>query len=356
MLNPDRVELVRLRLELNKTGFADLLGIDRKTLHRFEKGGHDLPDTAIEKLVAASGYPLSFFGMISPEMPNSDAVSFRSQRSLTARKRDAALAVSALAFELDDWITTQYELPASNVVQADDMLPEMAAMYLRVQWGIGLRPIGNMINLLESQGVRVFSLTEETRHLDAYSFWRNERPYVFLNTLKSCERSRFDAAHELAHLVMHRHTGSSHSDAEREADTFASAFLMPRDDVIARVRRVNTLKDLVEHKKRWGVSVAALAYRLSKLGRISEWHYRGYCIELGKIGREKEIEPLPREASLIWEKILRDLWRRKIPLTRLAENLNVPVHELNSLLFGVATQTAKPIVSDGLHALSANNA
>ena len=38
MQNPDRVELVRLRLGLTKLGFASALGVDRKTIQRFESG------------------------------------------------------------------------------------------------------------------------------------------------------------------------------------------------------------------------------------------------------------------------------------------------------------------------------
>jgi hypothetical protein len=47
-------------------------------------------------------------------------------------------------------------------------------------------------------------------------------------------RGRFDAAHELGHLVMHGHERPLPGpEAEREANQFASAFLMPRADVVA---------------------------------------------------------------------------------------------------------------------------
>ena len=42
-----------------------------------------------------------------------------------------------------------------------------------------------MIKLLESKGVRVFSLAENTKNVDAFSCWRNGTPYVFLNTFRS---------------------------------------------------------------------------------------------------------------------------------------------------------------------------
>lgn len=212
-------------------------------------------------------------------------------------------------------------------------------MQLRVRWGIGVRPVGDMINLLESHGIRVFSLVEETRHLDAYSLWRNDKPYIFLNTLKTAERSRFDAAHELGHLILHRHTGSSHPTAESEADAFASTFLLPTEDVLAEIRHVRALSDLIEKKRRWGVSAAALAYRLHKMGKLSDWHYRSYCIELGKFGRGIEPNPMPRETSQIWSKVLTDLWRQGITLSRLAERISVPESELSGLLFGIAAAT-----------------
>ena len=70
-------------------------------------------------------------------------------------------------------------------------------MEIRSMWGIGERPIRNTIHLLELHGVRVFALAAETAVVDAYSFWRNDVPYILLNTGKSAERSRMDAAHEL---------------------------------------------------------------------------------------------------------------------------------------------------------------
>lgn len=336
MLNPERVELVRRRLGLTKLGFAEKLGVDRKVMQRFADGSSELPDECLERLCAISGYGTAFFYLPAPEYPDPKGVSFRSLRSLTAAARDAALAAGALAFELDDWITAKYELPPHSLIQTETLSPSEAAAFLRAHWGIGVRPVGNMINLLEAKGIRIFSLFEETRHLDAYSLWRNDKPYIFLNTLKTTERSRYDAAHELGHLVMHRHSGSSYPNAENEANAFASSFLMPPEDLLAEIPWVRSIGQLVDKKRRWGVSVAPLSYALHKMDKISDWHYRNYCILLGKLGSGKEPSPLPPETSQVWSKILTDLWKQGISLSRLAERLSLPERELNSLLFGIA--------------------
>ena len=73
-----------------------------------------------------------------------------------------------------------------------------------------------------------------------------------------------------------------------------SALLMPAQDILGRIRRVTGLTDLVLAKKRWGVSVAALAYRLHKLGILSDWQYRGLCIEMNQIGYRTS-EPCVRQ-------------------------------------------------------------
>ena len=113
---------------------------------------------------------------------------------------------------------------------------------------------------------------------------------------------------------------------------------MPKEDLYAEIPRVRSLNHLVEKKKRWGVSAAALAYTLHKLGKITDWHYRSYCIALGKFGTNVEPSPIERESSQIWEKVLTDLWRRGMPIKVVAEKLNVPERELNSLLFGIASK------------------
>jgi hypothetical protein len=77
-------------------------------------GLRDLPESCRERLLEISGYPEAFFEKGSPEYPNPMGVSFRSLRSLTAGSRNAAMAAGALAFELDDWITEQYELPCGG--------------------------------------------------------------------------------------------------------------------------------------------------------------------------------------------------------------------------------------------------
>lgn len=145
-------------------------------------------------------------------------------------------------------------------------------------------PVRNMIHLLEAKGVRIFSLVIDAREVDAFSMWKQTTPFIFLNNNKSSEPSRYDAAHELGHLVLHRHGGPRGRGAEQEADAFASAFLMPKGSVIAYASTCPTLATLMELKRIWTASVAALNCRLHAVGMLSDWQYRTLCIQIAQHG------------------------------------------------------------------------
>ena len=110
-------------------------------------------------------------------------------------------------------------------------------------------------------------------------------PMMFLNMQKSAERSRFDAAHELGHLLLHRHALlESTRRAEVEANMFASAFLMPRADTLAHAPKFVTIPNLISGKKRWLVSVAALNHRFHRLKVTNAWQYRHLSSEIAARG------------------------------------------------------------------------
>ncbi len=259
---------------------------------------------------------------------------------MSASKRDVALSSGAIALMLNKGIERRFALPSLDFPDLSrEASPEVAAASLRRHWGLGEQPVKNMIHLLESKGIRVFSLSVDAREVDAFSLWREDQPFVFLNTKKSSEHSRFDSAHELGHLVLHRHgelkiNGSQ--DIEKEANAFASAFLMPPSSVLAYAPQFPTVPHLIERKKIWGVSVAALNYRLHQLGISTDWHYRALCIQIAQAGyRSEEPESLPRETSQVLAKVFAALREDGIKRTDIAKELDVPVGEIDQLVFGL---------------------
>ncbi|MDO9104057.1 MAG: ImmA/IrrE family metallo-endopeptidase [Methylovulum sp.] len=344
MFNPIMLSIARKRRQLTKKKLAELAGVSQVTLTRIETGDTQDPDRkTIAAFAQVLSYPIDFFYIDKYEEITADAVSFRSLTSLTARQRDAALAAGVIAYLLDDWVSQRFNLPQPDLLDLRDEDPVAAALSLRQYWNIGSKPIKHMLKLLEAKGVRLFSLSESNKNVDAYSCWRNGVPYVFLNTFKSAERSRFDAAHELGHLVMHMHGASRSRDAERDADQFASAFLIPKDDLIANMPRVRSLEQLIIGKERWGVSVAALAKRSYDSNLLSQWHYRELCKQMSSLGyRTCEPKPKDREESVLWHKVFEALWRDRLTKNNVASELSIPLDEIESLIGGLCRAKPNP--------------
>jgi Zn-dependent peptidase ImmA (M78 family)/DNA-binding XRE family transcriptional regulator len=336
--NPSRLTLARRRRGLSQIALAEALNVTRLTIYRYETGESDPPGEALERLSGVLRFPVSFFFGPDIDEPNQHSASFRGLTSMTARERDGALAAGALAFLLDDWIRPRVaSAPEIDIPDLRGEHPEIAARALRQKWLLGERPIKNMIHLLESKGVRVFALAEETRNVDAFSVWRNDKPYVFLNTMKTAERSRMDSAHELAHLLLHKHGGPRGKSVEEEANKFARSFLMPEADVKAVLPTVSNVQQIVYTKRRWGVSATNLSYRLHKLGNISDWLYQRYAIQLTELGyRTDEPNGMPPEKSLFWQKVFDGLRSKGMTKHTIAEALSLPVVEIENLVFRLA--------------------
>ncbi len=341
--NPSRIRLARLRRGLTKVALAPLVGFSAKMLSEYENG-HAMPTpAAIDALSSVLKFPPSFFYRADLDEPDRQGVSFRSLASMTTRQQDSVLAAVAMAFELSEWIDHRFELEPVDLPDLRDNDPHQAAMMLRNYWGIGTRPIGNMVHLLESKGVRVFSLTERAKQVDACSLWYRDAPFVFLNTMKTVEHSRMDAAHELGHLVLHRHVGPRGRSVEPEAKAFGSAFLMPEESVSSAVPRMPapTMEQMVQLKAHWGVSLAALAFRLNRLGILPDWSYRRVCIELSSYGRTREPFPMPeRETSAVLARVFSMLRETGTTKADVAKQLDLYTDDLDALIFGLGVLAA----------------
>lgn len=356
MFSSKRLSLARKRRRLTAKGLAQEAGVSPVTITRLENGQNEAVPETVEKLAEALGYPTDFFYQEDQSALTKEVVSFRSLKSMSAKERDAALSAGEIGVEVYSWLDGHFNLPDLDLPPFDpELTPETAAEALRQHWGLGYEPIPNLLKLLEAKGIRVLGLEENTANVDAFSFWEEGRAYVFLNSYKSAERSIFDAAHELGHLVLHKHgttpVGSKNTkepnpfedsrNVEVEANRFAAAFLMPEEDVRLRLPRFITADVIIKAKRRWRVSAMALAYRVHHFQRpmLTEWQYRSICIELGKRGyRSGEPEGITRESSVLWKMVLSELWSDRKNLRHIADDLALPVGEVEMLLSGILPQ------------------
>lgn len=335
-LDPERIALARTRRGMTKADLARALGITPRSITRYESDG--APPGAAVGLAYALGFPEEFFGTPPTARIEPQAVNFRAARRAGARQRAAAVAVGEVGIEIDRWISKRFTLPAVSVPRRLEDDPALAARILRANWALGAKPLPNAVQLVESRGVRVYTLPPIAEEVDAFSCWQDDVPYIFLSRRRSPERMRFDVAHELGHLVMHVAKSGDEAAQERQADLFASEFLMPTEALPAQVRDNPSTTEVLEARSRLKVSAMALTRALHRAGQMSDWHYRQMCIDLSGRGyRSGEPGGMPcHEMSRVFPQVLGLVEAKDI-----ANDLRVPLDDVRALTFGVELHVAQ---------------
>lgn len=174
-----------------------------------------------------------------------------------------------------------------RTLRRDDF--DFYAAALREYWELGDGPIEDLLLVIENAGIIIAEDEIGSVKLDGVSWWSKftGRPYMLVAQDKNVAvRRRLDAAHEMAHIVLHRHVGPDDLKRdfrliEEQAMAFAGAFLMPAETFGSDVYS-NSLDALLALKPKWKVSVGAMIKRLGHLDAISApyerrlWQYYSY--------------------------------------------------------------------------------
>lgn len=303
----------RLR-QMLKSELAGAIGVTPGAVTQFEAGTTKPSPATLAKAALTLGMPAEFFltGRKAYSV-GPDEAHFRALRATSKRERDAARTRIELLAELVEFLERYVGLPAVDVPQGRDPEDrEGVSEQLRERWALGRGPIADMVGVLERRGVVVARLPASTDRVDAFSCWVGEKPYVVLTSNKrSADRSRFDAAHELAHLLFHHDAVPGARREEGEAQAFASAFLLPRESIVAELPSRPDFPKLINLKLRWKVSIQALLRRGNDLGVYSDAAYRramtrisaaGWRMrEPGDVGRPEEPVVLRRAITMLRE-------------------------------------------------------
>lgn len=339
--NPRCLRMAREFRGLPKNELARKLDITPSAITQFESGKARPNAQTIGRLSIALNFPPSFFAKCGDvESISTDQCHFRSLRSCSMIERRKMVSASTLIGRIVEFIDSEVHLPdekvtpsvVSQVRSVEEI--EQAAIKVRKEWGLGLGPISNLIHLLESKGVLVFRLLSDCKKVDAFSLWHRERPFIFLNTEKgSGSRSRYDAAHELGHLIMHPDFMPGDRLQEEQANRFASAFLLPRESFLPECPKRLVWPHFFELKIRWKVSLAALVRRAKDLNVISEDTYRRANVQLNKKwGHNEPYEPAIERPTIL-PRTMALLNQTRLPMALIAEQLQIYEADLRLLTY-----------------------
>lgn len=294
---PGRLRLARELRSLSQTELANKAEITGAAVSQFESGASKPTEATITELAAALKVPTGFFAVRDDETHEGF---FRSLRRTTVTDRRRARAIAHIAHDVvtlgsaeEGRATAEIpRLPVSGLETSADEL-EDAAAEVRRAWGVPAGPIENVVGLLEAHGIVVIRLPLDSADVDAFSLPFADHPVIVLGSDKNDRaRSRFDASHELGHLVVHGDEMWGLPQVERQAHEFAAAFLMPRKGIQRELPSSVDWQVLFELKRKWQVSLAALLMRARTLGRMSEGTYLT-AIKAASARGWRRVEPVP---------------------------------------------------------------
>lgn len=337
----ERLTLARRLRGLRKNQLADAVGTTPKAIGRYEAGVQRPDEMTLKRLAIALGVPVAFFhGGRSPV--SLDGAHFRSLRSTSQIERDQALAYGRIATDVVAALEDLVDFPEVDLpeypVSPDEIAgpgPVEAARLTRKALLEQAGPVPHVVRLLEKHGVIVLVLPRAAERVDAFSVGVHPRPMVFFNPAKGDYwRNRFDAAHELGHLVMHADAEPGEKVVEDQAHRFAAEFLMPEQDIAGELPGTADWERLGRLKATWGVSIAALLYRSRTLGIMQETAYRNAMSAMSSRGWRRH-EPGPARAleqPTMLTRAIEIVGQAGTDRDRVAERARVPRGDLDLLV------------------------
>ena len=291
-LNGEKLRIARHLAGYSTTDLAKELGVSKQSLSQYENGAELKPEVYF-KILTILNCEKDFL-----EIPLKDQLIikntfFRASANANAAERRYQETKTTILGQLYAFLSKYLNFPKLNLPSFDEsMTIEDKALELRKFWNLGDKPILNMIKCLENNGIIVSTFnssnTEEKNKIDGYTqqftvINNNELVNLFCvvveNDKRSLSRKNFSLAHELGHIILHRHddymekTKLEQAVIEKEANDFAAAFLMPRDRFLEDLKYVRNLDSFVNLKHKWYVSIGAMMIRAKELKHITEQEY-----------------------------------------------------------------------------------
>jgi Zn-dependent peptidase ImmA (M78 family)/transcriptional regulator with XRE-family HTH domain len=282
-----RLREAREARELTAVALADLIGVTRQAVSQYENGLQTPAPEVMRRITEVVRLPYHFF-LAPPSPEERDLIFYRSLASATKSSRLRAQRRYRWLREVANYLRGYVRLPTAEfppcAFGADprsisEAEIENAAQAARRFWGLQDHSISNMVWLVENHGGLVGRIGMGGEKLDAFSQWNSEdsAPYFVLGSEKeSAARSRYNLAHELGHILIHRNVSSGlfadkavFNMIEAQAHRFAGCFLLPESTFGAEFIRRPTLDSFCSLKNKWRVSIQLMIMRCSELGIIS---------------------------------------------------------------------------------------
>jgi Zn-dependent peptidase ImmA (M78 family)/DNA-binding XRE family transcriptional regulator len=338
-----RVQQARKAAGLSLRALGELIGLSHAAIKKYEDGEVYPSSDILLDIAKVLKIRIDFF--FRPIKVSLEGIKFRRRRKLRIK------AEEMIKFEVISQIERRLELenlyPSSPAIPFD--LPansfqkintfdeiELFAEKLRDNWKLGQAPIYDLIDALESRGVRVFIVDTAEEAFDGLSTVVDDQPIIVVRSKWPGDRQRFNLIHELAHYILKGRISSALNE-EQACNRFAGAFLFPRDAVfqaIGRERHAVEWQELLFLKEQFQLSMSAICHRLKDLEVIQKSYYKSLMIRFRKRGwhRGEPGAEIPSEKAHTFNQMLfHALGEKYIGESKAAELLSCSLNQLKDL-------------------------
>ena len=274
--------------------------VSKQALSKYERGKMQPPARTLNRIAAALGVKsVQLWGEPACRV---ECLAYRKRARLGKKEQEHIQSFVAEALEKRVWLSDRIgERNSLNLAirvfpvnSLDDA--EEAATALREKWNLGVGPITNLVNVLEGHFIHIIRVEASDKFDGISAVARDGEENELAAAIAtrqgtSGDRDRLNVAHELGHLTLNP---SEDVDEEKAAFRFGAAFLAPAEQLhrdVGEKRRHIPLEELVHLKRRYGMSMQALLFRLRNLNVITISHYRRWCMDINKLGWKKT-EPI----------------------------------------------------------------
>lgn len=339
-----RLHRARKAAGLSLRDLGKRVGVSHAAIKKYEDGIALPASDILIKLSRALEVRAEYF--FRPELVKLEGIEYRKRSSLPKKRLDA------ITHEVIDQIERRFELeslfpqPPIKTFAPMDGLPkaitemeqiEEIVEQVRENWELGFDPIPKLIDVLETNGIRVFTIeTDAENKFDGLAARVNGMPIVVVGSHWPGDRQRFTLAHELGHLILEDRL-SDDLNEEMACNRFAGAFLFPRASVIQDLgdhRNAIELKELGLLKDEFGLSMTGILYRAKDLGIISPayWESLAKVFRFRGWHRKEPGQNYPAEKSHIFEQLVfHALAEEYIGESKAAELMNMPMQQFRSV-------------------------
>jgi Zn-dependent peptidase ImmA (M78 family)/DNA-binding XRE family transcriptional regulator len=267
--------------------------VTKQSLSKYEKGLMLPTPKVLQALSKALNQKVDFFLVNS--FIEFKSISYRKKQDLTKKEEEAILEKARAYYESYSEVENILGLSAEFVNPVDKITidnyedVEKAANILRKEWNLGIQPISNLIEMLESVGIKVFVI-EHSDKIDGVSVEVESGCHLVIINIsdKPLERIRFTILHELAHTFLRFSETIKKAPKllEKMCHYFASCLLLPRTKLLEMIggkkRTYIKIAELESIKNYFGISIRAIVYRLKQIGIITENYHKRWSIWLNK--------------------------------------------------------------------------